>query len=227
MAKKFKQTDRVECTLCKKWMLMKTARTHFPKKEKTYMTNMAVPNFEDLVRKPDYDRDYHTVTKIEAAYDIGIYGDERASRGPCFKARFPLDCTHTEKKNLSQSFVCNIRHLKETDVFNVWAAHASSRQGEKHSDESRDTAQNFLQYATALDLLKNLEPPEFCQICRDPEKVEDDYFAFFVQEDNGNIIKPCNDVKVHAVCMLCHDKGFDLNWDLFKCAVGCYYCGKW
>ena len=115
------------------------------------------PNWEDLIREPNSETEFHIVEKIQDAFDTGEYGN----RGPCFRARFPLDCTHLDADTAFQAHICNLRHIKDTQVFWTWVAHASSRQGNRHSDASRRRAERFIQYATALDALTTMDKPGY------------------------------------------------------------------
>ena len=80
----FKQTDTVECKLCTRWMKNKTTRTHFRNKHQTWMRSNPNPNWEDLIREPNSETEFHIVEKIQDAFDTTEYGNG----GPCFRVHF-------------------------------------------------------------------------------------------------------------------------------------------
>ena len=45
------------------------------------------PNWEDLIREPNSETEFHIVEKIQDAFDTREYGN----RGPCFRLHFALN----------------------------------------------------------------------------------------------------------------------------------------
>ena len=214
-------TEMIMCNLCNRKQQRKSLPAHFRAAHKGYLKQEGKPKNWDLLCKPSNDEIIEKdVVKIERAYDTG---ELEVQRGPLLDCRFALSTRQKKnsKKFQTQSGLVELRHARKWPIYKKWVRLASSRQSANHTDETRERAQNFLLYSSALEAAEKMKKLlGDCVYCMEEMKEEDDLMGFYVMSgDENKMVVPCS--VLHTIHGGCYEKGVNAGHRMDSCVYGC------
>ena len=143
----------------------------------------------------------------------------------------------TSRKNETQAFSFELRHVFATDFFKKWVKLARTRNSKQYTIESKETALNYHQYFLALEGVEHLQRIkndvgiQVCPICVCEVDKDDDVANFFCQKNSSESIETSADGMVHKLHGHCLDEGLKRGMKSFE-SLKCrqegfylqYYC---